>query len=95
MYRLEPQEFYDQFIIGVVHSGETGEPVIAYDEDALIEALTKNIREDSPEMSEEDAALEAREHFDFNIDAGSAFKGGPVFVSKQQWQVVLEEEGSE
>ena len=74
MYRLEPRETYDQFIIGVATWKPSFPQAIVYDQDALIDA---------------------QEHFDFNIVGSSTFSGAPIYVSRSEYDMVLEEEEAE
>jgi hypothetical protein len=54
MYRLEPRETYDRFIVGVGTGGNPNYPqCIVYDQDALIEHLARTYREDDPELDED------------------------------------------
>jgi len=88
---LEPRSFYDAFVLGVVEVD--GVNRVAYDQDALIEGLAMQARADCPELSEDDAYAESREHFEFNIEAMChTLEGGPVFVSADAWFRVLSEE---
>jgi len=96
VYRLEPRETYDQFIIGVGTGGNPNYPqCIVYDQDALIEHLARTYRESDPELDEDQAMIDAQEHFDFNILGSSGFSGSPIYVSRSEYEVVLEEENEE
>lgn len=92
MIRLEPKEFFDKYIIGVVEVDHGEGQVIAYDEDALIQGLTQNVREEDPKIDPDDAYTEALEDFEFNIKHGCPLKESPVFVSKRDWERTLEAE---
>jgi hypothetical protein len=92
MIALEPRPFYDHFIVGLMDREDGEGQVIVYDEDRLVEGLTKNILEDAPETDEIDAYHEALGHYEFNVKAGSMVKGGPVFVSRRDWERALEKE---
>lgn len=92
MIALEPRSFYDQFVVGLMDMEDGEGQVIVYDEDSLVEGLTKNILEEDPSIDPDDAYLEGREHFEFNVKGGSAFKGAPVFVSRRNWERALDEE---
>lgn len=92
MFRLEPKEFFDKYIIGVVEVDYGEGRAIAYDEDALVDGLTQNVLEDDPSKDPVDARSEALEYLDFNIKGGCPFREAPVFVSKHDWERVLLEE---
>ena len=95
MYRLEPREMYDQFIIGVATWKPSSPQAIVYDQDALIEHLAHTFRESDPELDEDQAFIDAQEHFDFNIVGSSTFSGAPIYVSRSEYDTVLEEEEAE
>jgi len=87
---LEPRSFFDPFVLGVVEVD--GVACAAYDQDALIEGLTMQARADCPELSEDEAYIQAQEHFDFNVQGSCTFEGAPVFVSSGAWLMVLSKE---
>jgi len=95
VYRLEPRETYDQFIIGVATWKPSFPQAIVYDQDALIEHLARTFRESDPELDEDQALIDAQEHFDFNIVGSSTFSGAPIYVSRSEYDMVLEEEEAE
>lgn len=95
MYRLEPRETYDQFIIGVGTWKSNFAQSIVYDQDAIIEHLAQTFRESDPELDEDQALTDAQEHFEFNIVGSSGFCGAPVYVSKLEYVLVCEEEEHE
>jgi hypothetical protein len=84
VYRLEPRETYDQFIIGVATWKPSFPQAIVYDQDALIEHLARTFRESDPELDEDQALIDAQEHFDFNIVGSSTFSGAPRSTSPDQ-----------
>lgn len=87
---LEPRSLYDAFVLGVVDVD--GVACAAYDQDALIEGLAVQARADCPELSEDEAHIQALEHFHFNVSGAYTFEGAPVFVSSGAWLMVLSEE---
>lgn len=95
MYRLEPRETYDRFIIGVATWKPSFPQAIVYDQDALIEHLAHTFRENDPELDEDQAFIDAQEHFNFNIAGGSGFYSAPIYVSRSEYDMVLEEEEAE
>jgi hypothetical protein len=90
MYRLEPSEEYDRFILGVIQVQCI--PRLVYDEEALIEHIATTI--DRSDMTSADWEIYgnaedyvyqvAVEHYEYNIVRGADAlgEGAPVFLSR-------------
>jgi hypothetical protein len=63
---------FDEEVIGIAHP-ISGQPVLAYDRDAIIDRLVSR-----DGMSE----IDASEHFDFNIGGAYMGPGTPIFISR-------------
>ena len=63
---LEPQEVFNDMIIGVSYSPHA----VVYDKDKLVEYWTREFARNNPELTQEEAYHMAIDHFEFNT-AGS------------------------
>ena len=89
MYRMDPKEEYDQFIVGV--AATPSGPSLIYDKDALLEYLAAQMGELAEDgYSAWDLAVE---HFEYNIYGSTEYMGAgaPLFVSKVDWQIAQED----
>ena len=85
---LEPREDYDQFILGVTE-GAMCSSTLAYDKDGIIRFLTRSFRDDQ-QISDDDAYTMAIEWFEYNMLGAYVGKCTPVYVSKQDLELILE-----
>ena len=93
MYRMDPKEEYDQFIVGV--AATPSGPSLIYDKDALLEYLAAQMSELAEDgYSAWDLAVE---DFEYNIYRTTECMGAgaPLFVSKMEWELAQEDEGAD
>jgi len=84
-----PREMYDSALIGMSHVN--GYRVVVYDKDKIIDVLAKSWLSDPTYGESEDTAYEeALEYYYFNIE-GSLGAGYPIYVSREDLDVFLEE----
>lgn len=90
MYRMDPKEEYDQFIVGV--AATPSGPSLIYDKDALLENLAAQMSELADDgYSAWDLAVE---DFEYNIYRTTECMGAgaPLFVSKMEWEIAQGDE---
>lgn len=94
MYRMDPKEEYDQFIVGVAQT-QSG-PSLIYDKDALLEHLAAQMSELADDIDEYNAWDLAAEHFEYNIYGSTEYMGAgaPLFVSRMDWEIAQEDESA-
>ncbi len=84
-----PREMYDKALVGMCFL--EGNRVAVYDKDKVIEILAQSFLSDPNYGESEDTAYEeASEYYYFNIE-GSLGAGYPIYVSRQDLDVFLED----
>jgi hypothetical protein len=82
---LEPRSVYDQMIVGLSDSPHS----IVYDKDQIIAYLVSDMAGERSDL--EEVYEEALEFFYYNIERGALYVGGVSFVSRQDFDLVMEE----
>lgn len=84
-----PRGMYDDALVGL--SNVDGITVAVYDKDKIVAILAEEWLKDPTYEGDEDTAYEeALEYYYFNIE-GSLGKGYPIYVSRQDLEVFLED----
>lgn len=84
---LEPREIFNDMIIGLSYQPFA----VVYDKDKLIEYWTREFLKRNPdELSEEEAYIEALNHFDFNTQGAYVGEHSPIFVSLEDKDKLLD-----
>ena len=84
-----PRDMYDDALVGL--SNVDGITVAVYDKDKIVDILAKEWLKDPTYEGDEDTAYhEALEYYYFNIE-GSLGKGYPIYVSRQDLDLFLED----
>ena len=84
-----PRGMYDDALVGL--SNVDGTTVAVYDKDKIVDILaTTWLKDPTYEGDEDTAYYEALEYYYFNIE-GSLGKGYPIYVSRQDLDLFLED----
>ena len=85
---LEPRGVFDAFMVGVLEGIDCDVPRVVYDKEKILEHLIAEQREAG--ANEDEAEINAVEHFDFNIAGAWVGEQTPLFVSAQTLQLLRE-----
>lgn len=85
LHFLEPRSVYDPMIVGLSDNPHS----IVYDKDQIIAHLVREMTEDRSDL--EEVYEQALEFFYYNIERGALYVGGVSFVSRQDFDLVMEE----